>query len=120
MSDVEYIIVIILGICGTPFIFILLGIFSCCLEKVYGNKLIHNSSPATQASTLAMQNLTNRNRNQTTILNPNDLVLRVNSEVVLNPKPKRTNTLNPPDSRDASMMNPQAQNGPFIIRMTNR
>ena len=115
MSDVVFyvIIAIIVGIACLPII------FSYCSTKISEEKRIRNSSPTTRASTLAMQNLTN-NSNQTTILNPNDLVLRVNSEVVLNPKPKRTNTLNPSDSRDASVKNPQAQNGPFIIRMTNR
>ncbi len=114
MSDVVVYVLFIV-----PLIFILAVILVSCCFEIFGKKRKQNSSPSTQASPLAMQNLTN-NTYQTTIVYPNDLVLRVNSEVVLNPKPKRTNTLNPSDSRDASMVNPQAQNGPFIIRMTNR
>jgi len=103
MSDVGvFVIIIIVEIA----IVIICGIFCLpcigkCFIRIFGKKLKH---PTTQASTLAMQNLTN-NRNQTAILSPNDLVLR-NSEVILNPRPKRTNTLNPSDSRDASVMNP--------------
>ncbi len=71
---------------------------------------IFNGSPKNssqiQASILAIQNLTNDNRHHTqiTTLNPNYLVL--NLEV--------SNSVDPPDSRDASV-DPQAQNGPFII-----
>ena len=113
MSDVGvFVIIVIVEIA----IVIIVGIFCLpcfCIRftEFLKKKPKQNSSPTAQASTLAMQNLTNNN-SQTTISNPNDLVL--NSEVVLNPKPKRTNTLNPPDSRDASLMNP------FIIRMMNR
>ncbi len=76
--------------------------------------LIYHESPKDSSQIQAIQNLTNDNRHHTqiTTLNPNDLVL--NLEVSL-PKLKRTNTLNPPDSRDASVMDPQAQIGPFII-----